>query len=187
VPIALIVVVAVLLALAGATADLFILIARRNRAVQSWRPVDTLLRRRHALIAMLLDDARGPEVEPVRSARRAAISAGVLSDPGGTARAEEQLMTALDRLVAATERDPALRGDARLRAPVDRLRTLDRPLGAAIAEFNDRVDGYRRAARRFPGPLLTSAFDLQPLIAYGVGEPGPAERRRVRAAAGEPA
>ena len=186
-PVTLILVVAVLVALAGAAADLFILIARRNRATQSWRVVDTLLQRRHALVAMLLDDARGPEAEPVRAARRAAISAGVLTDPAGTARAEQHLMTAVARLADAAGRHPGLRGDARLHAPMDRLRALDRPLEAAIGDFNGWVAGYRRVATRFPGPLLTSAFDLRPLAAYAVGEPDPAPRRPFVAPAGEPA
>jgi hypothetical protein len=164
VPVALIVVLAVLLAVAGAGADLFILIARRNRAAQSWRTVDTLLQRRHALIGMLLDDARSPEASPVRVARRAAISAGVLSDPAGTCRAEEHLMTTLAR-----------------------LRAIETPLQAAVDDFNGRIAGYRRIAARFPGPLLTAAFDLRPLTAYAVQQPGPAPRRRVRAPAGEPA
>ena len=105
-PLALIVVLALLAALAGAGADLFILIARRNRAAHSWRTVDTLLQRRHVLIGMLLDDARSPEAGPVRAARRAAISAGVLTDPAGTCRAEEHLADTLARLVAAAGRDP---------------------------------------------------------------------------------
>lgn len=186
-PIALIVVLVVLLALAGAGADLFILIARRNRAAQSWRTVDALLQRRHALIGMLLDDARSPEAVPVRAARRAAISAGVLTDPAGTCRAEEHLAAALARLVEVAGRDPGLRGDARLYAPLDRLRALDGPLRAAVDEFNGHIAGYRRVARRFPGPLLTAAFDLRPLTAYAVTEPGPAPRRTVVTPAGEPA
>jgi hypothetical protein len=187
VPVALIVVLALFVALAGAGADLFILISRRNRAAHSWRTVDTLLQRRHALIGMVLDDARSAEAGPVRAARRAAISAGVLSDPGGTCRAEEHLMATLARLVDVAGRDPGLRGDARSRAPLDRLRALDGPLRAAVDEFNAQVAGYRRAARRFPGPLLTSAFDLPPLSADAGSEPDPAPRRTVVTPAGEPA
>jgi hypothetical protein len=186
-PLALIVVLALFLALAGAGADLFILISRRNRAAHSWRTVDTLLQRRHALIGMVLDDARSPEAAPVRAARRAAISAGVLTDPSGTCRAEEHLMTTLARLVDVAGRDPGLRGDARSRAPLDRLRALDGPLQAAVDEFNGQIAGYRRAAHRFPGSLLTSAFDLRPLCAYAVNEPDPAPRRTVVTPAGEPA
>jgi hypothetical protein len=187
VPVALIVVLALLLALAGAGADLYILIARRNRAAHSWRTVDTLLQRRHALIGILLDDTHSPEAAPVRAARRAAISAGVLTDPAGTCRAEEHLTTTLTRLVAAAGREPGLRGDPRLRAPLDRLRALDAPLRAAVEDFNGQVTGYRRIASRFPGPLLTSAFDLRPLAAYAVSEPDPAPRRTLVAPAGEPA
>ncbi len=184
-PVPLILVAALLVALIGAVADLLILTGRRNRAAQSWRAVDTLLQRRHALIAILLDDARGPEAEPVRSARRAAVSAGVLTDPGGTARAEQHLMTAVARLTDAAGRDRGLRGDARLHAPLDRLRALDRPLEAAIGDYNGRVTDYRRAATRFPGRLLSSAFDLGPLSAYAVEEPDPAPRRPIGAPAGE--
>jgi LemA protein len=191
VPVPFIVVVALVLVLAGVASDLFILISRRDRAVRSWRVVDTLLQRRHALIAMLLDDARGPEAGPVKAARRAAISAGVLSDPAGTARAEADLMTALARLIDAAGRDRGLRGDARLHAPMDRLRALDRPLRTAVGEFNDRVAGYHRAAGRFPGRLLTAAFGLRPLAVYATGmpepEPEPAPRRPMAAPAGEPA
>jgi hypothetical protein len=186
-PVALIVVLALVLVLGGAGADLFILISRRNRAAHSWRTVDTLLQRRHALIGMLLDDARSPEAVPVRAARRAAISAGVLTDPAGTCRAEEHLMTTLGRLIDVAGRDPGLRGDARTQAPLDRLRALDEPLRAAVDDFNGQVSGYRRIASRFPGPLLTSAFDLRPLSAYAVNEPSPAPRRTIVAPAGEPA
>jgi hypothetical protein len=176
VPVTLIIVLAVLLALGAAGTDLFILISRRNRAAHAWRTVDTLLQRRHALIGMVLDDARSPEAGPVRAARRAAISAGVLTDPAGTCRAEEHLMATLARLVDVAGRDPGLRGDARSRAPLDRLRALDRPLRAAIDEFNGQVAGYRRASHRFPGPLLASAFDLRPLSSYAMSEPDPAPR-----------
>ncbi|MEV6847993.1 LemA family protein [Actinoplanes sp. NPDC051411] len=186
-PVALIVVLALLLVLAGAAADLFILIAGRNRAAHSWRTVDTLLQRRHTLIGMLLDDARSPEAGPVRAARRAAISAGVLTDPAGTCRAEEHLTATLTRLVDAAGRDPGLRGDARLHAPLDRLRALDEPLRAAVDDFNGQVTAYRRTASRFPGPLLASAFDLRPLSAYAVSEPAPEPRRSIVAPAGEPA
>jgi hypothetical protein len=187
VPVPLTLVAAPLFALAGAAADLFILIGRRNRAAQSWQVVDTLLQRRHALIAILLDDARGPEAEPLRAARRAAVSAGVLGDPAGAARAEQHLRAAVARLTDAAGRDRALRGDARLHAPLDRLRALDRSLEAAIGDYNGRVAGCRRVAARFPGPLLTVAFDLRPLAAYAVAEPDPAPRRPIGAPAGEPA
>jgi hypothetical protein len=197
VPVALIVVLVLVVALAGAGADLFILIARRNRAAHSWRPVDRLLQRRHALIGMVLDDAHGPEAGPVRAARRAAISAGVLTDPtgpgpagidpAGVAQAEDHLMTALARLVAATDREPGLRGEARLHAPLDRLRALDGPLQAAIDDFNGDIAAYRRVASRLPGPLLTGAFGLRPLSPYAVNAPDPAPRRTVVTPAGEPA
>jgi hypothetical protein len=187
VPVAFIVVVALLLGLGGAAADLFILISRRNRAGQSWRVVDTLLQRRHALIGMLLDDARSPEAEPVRAARRAAISAGLLTDPAGTARAEDHLMATLARLIDVAGRDPGLRGDARLHAPMDRLRALDGPLGVAIGDFNGHVAAYHRTAERFPGPLLAATFGLRPPAAYAVGAPEPAPRRPIGAPAGEPA
>jgi hypothetical protein len=187
VPVPLIVVLALLLALAGAGSDLSILISRRNRAAHSWRTVDTLLQRRHALIGMLLDDARSPQAAPVRSARRAAISAGMRSDPAGACRAEEHLMVTLARLAEVAERDPGLRGDARLRAPLDRLHALDAPLQAAIDAFNGQITGYRRIAHRFPGPLLTSAFDLRPLSPYAVNQSDPAPLRNVVAPAGEPA
>lgn len=186
-PVSLIVVLALLLALAGAGTDLFILISRRNRAAHSWRTVDTLLQRRHTLIGMLLDDARAPEAAPVRAARRAAISAGVLTDPSGTCRAEQHLSVTLSRLIEVAGRDPGLRGDVRLHAPLDRLRALDAPLQAAIDDFNGQVTGYRRTASRFPGPLLTSAFDLRPLSPYAVSEPSPAPSRTLVAPAGEPA
>jgi hypothetical protein len=183
VPVTLIVVLAVLLALAGAGADLFILISRRNRAARSWRTVDTLLQRRHALIGMLLDDARSPEAGPVRAARRAAISAGVLTDPSGTCRAEAHLMATLGRLIEVADRDPGLRTAARLHAPLDRLHSLDAPLRAAVDDFNRQIDGYRRVAGRFPGPLLTAAFDLRPLSAYALEQPGQAARPTVVAPA----
>jgi hypothetical protein len=111
----------------------------------------------------------------------------VLTDPAGTCRAEQHLANTLSRLVDAAGRDPGLRGDARLHAPLDRLRALDSPLRAAVDAFNGQVGDYRRVASRFPGPLLTSAFDLRPLAAYAVSEPDPAPRRTIVAAAGEPA
>jgi hypothetical protein len=187
VPVALIVILALALALGGAGAHLFVLISRRNRAARAWRVVDTLLQRRHALIGMLLDDARSPEAEPVRAARRAAISAGVLSDPAGAARAEEHLMSTLSRLVDAAGRDPGLRGDARLHAPLDRLRGLEEPLRVAIADFNGEVEAYERSVGRFPGPLLAAAFDLRPLSPYAASAPQPTRRRTVVTPAGEPA
>jgi hypothetical protein len=70
---------------------------------------------------------------------------------------------------------------------VDRLRALDRPLRAAIADFNGHVDGCRRAAARFPGPLLAAAFDVRSPAPYAVDAPEPAPRRPIGAPAGEPA
>ncbi|MFF5176216.1 hypothetical protein ACFY3U_26830 [Micromonospora sp. NPDC000089] len=159
-------------ALAALACDLSILIVRRRRATQAWLRVAALLRRRHALVAMILEDVRRLRPTAAEAGRvGAARSAAVTADGAGVGPAERELTAALGPLLAAIDRDARLRGDARLAVPVDRLAALDGPLRAAVADFDERV-GRSRAVRRLPGRMLAAAF--------------PSARRRADPSAGGP-
>jgi len=92
------------------------LVRRRNQVKNAWAQIDVQLKRRHDLIPNLVETAKGymkherETLEAVTNARNLAqqlTSAGA----GERAKAEGELSSALDRLLAVVENYPDLKAN----------------------------------------------------------------------------
>ena len=148
------------------------LVRLRQAIAAAFAQVDVQLRRRHDLLAELIEAATAGLADTPQAtssldaarlqARIAAdrvaqrpLSAGRLAS---LALAEQVLRTALSRLVTLLKAHPALRVDPGLREALKNLSATQHRLSAANDTFNASVCDYNRSVRQFPTRLVAGVF-----------------------------
>lgn len=167
------------------------LVRLKNAIAGAYVQIDAQLKRRHELIARLVELARqhlhheGKTLEAVlaahelaRGARQTAaaspLSAAAL---GVLAGAELALGGAMGRLLTAAEACPALQADPTLRELGEELTSTENRLGFARQAYNDQVLEYNDAATQFPTLIVARLFGIFPLEVWAAAhgdEPGTA-------------
>ena len=151
-------------------------VEQRQLVDNAWSNVDTELLRRHDLVPNLVEVVRGyaaherTTFESVISARQAAIAADPTAE--GRARAENELVSGLRKLVAVAEAYPDLRASvhfldlqAELTGTENRIQAARRIFNGNVRDYNRRVDSFPSLAiARAFGFTHASYFELDPLV-----------------------
>jgi LemA protein len=159
--VAIVLVVLVVLALAGAYNGL---VKRRNRTQEAWSQIDVELKRRHDLIPNLVETVKGYAAhesgtfEAVTNARAAAVSAGATGDPAKVGPAENVLSQTLRSLFAVSEAYPQLRAADNFRDLQEQLTATEDKIEFARRYYNTSVRDYNIALQSFPRNLLAGPF-----------------------------
>src|SRR6266480_948407 len=142
----------VALPLTGCSYNTFV---SQDEAIKAqWAQVQNELQRRNDLIPNLVETVKGyaahesgvfKEVADARSRLLAAKS------PEETIQAANQQTSALGRLLAVVENYPQLKADAQFIRLQDELAGTENRLSVARMRYNERVQEYNTARRRFPG------------------------------------
>jgi LemA protein len=128
------------------------LVALRNRAEGAWSDIDVQLKRRHDLVANLVETVKGyahherTVLEGVAAARSRAEAARDAGAPGEAGRAEQTLMGRLPGLLALAEAYPDLKASERfldlqraLTQVEDDLQNARRYYNAVVRDLNTRI------------------------------------------------
>jgi LemA protein len=131
------------------------LVALRNRAAGAWADIDVQLKRRHDLVANLVETVKGyvtherETLEGVVRARNQAETARGSGDTKETARAEGALTAQIRSLFALAEAYPQLKADTRfadLHRSLEGLETeiqnARRYYNAVVRDFNTRIQSF---------------------------------------------
>lgn len=151
------------------------LAAMRREVYASFMRVDAYYARRDDAVPVLLDVARThmpPEAETldaIAAARNSAASArqAVGADPTRLAaiaqlsEADRVLRAALARWFALAEAYPAFKHDARARACLDDLATLDQKTAYARQTYNDGALRYNAACAQRPARVLARVLGFK--------------------------
>lgn len=138
------------------------LVRLRNETRNAWHQIDVQLERRHDLVPNLVEAVRGAmgfereTLEAVIGARnRAAALTG--TGPGkaaSTARAEQELSSALTRFLALAEAYPELRSVTNVAQLQEELASTENKIGFSRQLYNDLATQYNVAQEQFPTNLI---------------------------------
>jgi LemA protein len=130
----------------------------------AWAEVQNQLQRRNDLIPNLVETVKGfasheeqiyKEIADARSQLLAAKS------PEETIAAANQQSTALGRLLAVVENYPNLKANEQFNRLMDELAGTENRLSVARMRYNERIQEYNAATRRFPGNVTAKMFGFK--------------------------
>ncbi|MGE4282395.1 MAG: LemA family protein [Clostridia bacterium] len=126
-----------------------------------WSQIETNLQRRADLIPNLVETVKGYAahekeiLSDIAEARSRLIGA---SGPEEVAGANNELTSALGRLLAISEAYPELKADANFRQLMDELAGTENRIARARQEYNDSVQAYNARVKRFPTLIIAGIF-----------------------------
>lgn len=159
----------------------------------SWAQVQNVYQRRADLIPNLVSTVQGAadfERTTLNEVTSARASVGRVQVPQGTAptdpqqlaefeRAQGQLGAALSRLLVVAERYPELRATAAFRDLQVQLEGTENRIAVERGRFNEAVQAYNTAMKRFPAVLVAGMFGHTPRP-YFTAAPGAETRPDVK-------
>lgn len=141
------------------------LVSLRNHIRDAWSNIDTELKRRYDLIPNLVATVKGYAAhekgvfERVTQLRTQCIASR--GTPQQQAVDENQLVAALQKLLAVVENYPQLKADQHfLKLHQQLVETEDR-IQAARRFFNGNVRDYRNKCQTFPSSLIAGIFGFE--------------------------
>jgi LemA protein len=130
-----------------------------------WSQIETNLQRRADLIPNLVETVKGYAAQEkeiftaIAEARSKLIGASGVEE---AAAANNELSSALSRLLAISEAYPNLKSDANFRQLMDELAGTENRIARARQEYNDSVQAYNTRVKRFPTSLVAGIFGFSP-------------------------
>jgi LemA protein len=172
VPLLIVLGVVVLIPLIFVIATYNTLVALRNHIQDAWANIDTELKRRYDLIPNLVATVKGyaaheKEVfDRVTQLRTQCMASQ--GRPQEQAVDENQLVAALQKMMAVVENYPQLKADQNfLKLQQELVNTEDR-IQAARRFFNGNVRDYRNKCQMFPSSIIAGMFGFQPQDYFNV-------------------
>src|SRR5690349_9317467 len=130
----------------------------------AWGEVQNQIQRRNDLIPNLVEHVKGyasheegvfKEIADARSKLLAAKT------PAETIEADNQQSPALGRLLAVVENYPSLKANEQFNRLMDELSGTENRLSVARMRYNERIQEYNAATRRFPGNVTAKMFGFK--------------------------
>lgn len=160
VPIAIVVILA-LMAVSGYNN----LVTMSENVNGKWSQIDNQLQRRADLIPNLVSTVKGYAAQEqqiftqVAEARSKLAGAGT---PAQAAEANQEVSSALSRLLAIAEAYPQLKSDANFRQLSDELAGTENRIATARKDYNEAVQVYNARIKRIPTVLYAGIFGFGP-------------------------
>jgi LemA protein len=150
---------------------------------QSWSQVENVYQRRSDLIPNLVETVKGASnfeqetltqvIEARARATQVQVTPDMLNDPQALERfdqAQQQLGSALSRLLVTVERYPELKANANYLALQDELAGTENRIAVERRRFTESVQQYNVAVRRFPMNLFAGMFGFEKKVYFEASE-----------------
>jgi LemA protein len=130
----------------------------------AWAEVQNQLQRRNDLIPNLVETVKGFAaheegiLKDIADARSRLLAA---KTPEETIQAANQQTSALGRLLAVVENYPNLKANEQFNRLMDELAGTENRLSVARMRYNERIQEYNAATRRFPGNVTAKMFGFK--------------------------
>ena len=130
----------------------------------AWAEVQNQLQRRSDLIPNLVETGKGFAAheegifKDIADARSKLLAA---KTPEETIQAANQQTSALGRLLAVVENYPNLKANEQFNRLMDELAGTENRLSVARMRYNERIQDYNAATRRFPGNVTAKMFGFK--------------------------
>ena len=174
---ALIVIIALILILAGCGCSKYNSFTQGNISVQNaWSNVETNYQRRTDLYNSVIKTIEGSAnfekstLKEVIDARAQATSVKVdINDSTSMAKfqqAQAQLQGSFSRLMAVSESDPYLKTTTSLQDFQTQIEGTENRINVARRDYNTTVSSYNLQVQQFPGNIFAGLFHFQPKAFY---------------------
>ena len=146
---------------------------RQEQARQSWADVESSYQRRNDLIGNLVNTVRGAAdferntLTDVIEARSKATSVNVNSENlteeniQEFQQAQNQVSSALSRLLVTVERYPELRATQNFQQLQSQLEGTENRINVARNRYNESVTNYNTYIRKFPNNVIAGMYDFE--------------------------
>jgi LemA protein len=154
---------------------------KREKVKQQWSNVDIQLQRRADLIPNLVETVKGytkheeKVFDDIAQARSRLLSA---QTPQEKAAANDQLSSALGRLLVIVENYPNLQASEQFRTLQYELAGTENRIAVARRDYNDAVVDYNTSLQRFPTILVAKLLGFERAEEFKA-EPGSREAPKV--------
>jgi len=151
------------------------LVGLRVRASETWSDIETQLKRRHDLIANLVETVKGYAahergvLEKVTEMRSRAMSANT---PAQAAQAEGMLAQALRGLYAVAENYPDLKANQNFLSLQQSLAETENAIASSRRSYNAVVRDLNTRIQTVPSNIVAGMFGFQPREFFEVEEAG---------------
>jgi LemA protein len=159
----------------------------RNQLVQlnentksAWAQVETQLQRRMDLVPNLVETVKGyasHEKEVLTEVTKARASVANSGSVEEKINSNNQLTSALSRLLVVVERYPELKANQNFLALQDELAGTENRISVARQRYNDAAEVYNATRQKFPYSLIAAGFKEAP---YFSSAPGAKEAPKVK-------
>lgn len=129
-----------------------------------WAQVETQYQRRFDLIPNLVESVKGifeQEQEVFGALAQARTKYGSAQGAEQRAQAANEVESALSRLLVVVENYPQLRSSENVRQLMDELAGTENRIATERRRYNETVQEYNIAVKRFPGNMLASIFGFK--------------------------
>ncbi len=155
------------------------LVKNRNMMEEAYSGMDVQLKKRHDLIPNLVNTVKGyatheqETFEKVMEARSKAMS-GMSRDPQTaeeSAQAQNQLSSALGRLIAVAENYPELKADANFRELQTQLAAIEGDIEKSRRYYNATVRDNNIAVETFPSSIIAGMGGFRHGVFFEMEDP----------------
>ena len=140
------------------------LIALRNHIRDAWSNIDTELKRRYDLIPNLVATVKGYAAHEKEIFERITqLRTRCMASEGATGKQadENQLVDALQKMLAVVENYPQLKSDRNFLKLQQELTNTEDRIQAARRFYNGNVRDYRNKCQMFPSSIIAGAFGFE--------------------------
>ncbi|MBZ4663549.1 MAG: LemA family protein [Caloramator sp.] len=137
------------------------LVALDQKTKESYSQIQNQLQRRADLIPNLVETVKGyakQEREVIQSVTDARAKLAGARTPQEQAAANNELNSALSRLLVVVENYPNLKSDANFRQLMDELAGTENRIAVARRDYNAAVKEYNVKIKRFPTVIMARLF-----------------------------
>jgi LemA protein len=131
---------------------------------KSWSQVENQLQRRYDLIPNLVETVKGyakQEKSVLTEVTEARAKVGGATSVPDKIKANNELSSALSRLLVVVERYPDLKSNQNFMRLQDELAGTENRIAVERKRYNEAVEKYNVAIRDFPANILAAMFNFQ--------------------------
>ncbi|MBC8313290.1 MAG: LemA family protein [Candidatus Cloacimonetes bacterium] len=137
----------------------------------AWAEIDNQLKRRYDLIPNYVETVKGyakHEKEVFTEVTKARASVGKAESRGESIQANNQLTSALSRLLLVVERYPDLKANTNFIRLQDELAGTENRIAVARMRYNKSVKNYNQKIVIFPNNILAGMFGFSKEVFYKI-------------------
>ena len=150
------------------------LVTMRENVDNAWAQIDVQLKRRYDLIPNFVETVKGyakHENETLVKVAEARASVGGAKTQHEAIEANNQLTSALSRLLIVSEKYPELKANTNFIALQNELTGLEHKIAFTRQSYNDTVLLYQRKKKMFPANIIANIFKFEDKEYFEADEP----------------